>query len=306
MVQLKLEMGELAVIGGIALFLLLVQVISLLLVPPLTGYDLRAFGNPESVWNPIYYVALLLLFTGALLLIIKYNVGWLIQLIMGVAILSTLIYVFIGLVKLAVPSIDLPTAAIPSVVVSVLLTALLVLYPEWFVIDAVGVLVAAGASALFGVSLAIIPTLILLVLLAVYDYISVYKTKHMIKLAEGVMNLKMPIMFVMPRRWGYSFIQTKGLPKEGGEREAYFMGLGDAVMPTMLAVSANAFLNIPRILGFVNLPALGSLLGTLVSYAVLMYIVIELKKPQAGLPFLCTGSIAGFLLGCLMAGVNPF
>jgi presenilin-like A22 family membrane protease len=299
-------MGEWAVIGGIALFLVLVQAISLLLVPPLVSYDLRAFGDPESVWNPIYYVVLLLLFTGALLLIIKYKVGWLIQVIMIVAILSTLVYVLFGIAVLIVPTVDPLIAAGVAAALSLMATALLILYPEWFIIDAVGVLVAAGASAIFGVSLAIVPTLILLILLAVYDYISVYKTKHMIKLAEGVMDLKMPIMFVMPRRWGYSFVQARGLQKEGGEREAYFMGLGDAVMPTMLAVSANAFLSAPRLLGFVNLPALGAMLGTLASYVVLMYIVVELKKPQAGLPFLCTGSIVGFLLGCLAAGVNPF
>ncbi len=301
-----IKKSEVAVIGGIALFLLLVQAISLLLVPPLTGYDLRAFGDPESVWNPIYYVILLLVFTAALLVIIKYNVRWLIQLIMGIAILSTLAYVLFGIIVLLVPPVDPAIAAIAASAVSVLLTALLVLYPEWFVIDSVGVLVAAGASALFGVSLAVVPTLILLILLAVYDYIAVYRTKHMIKLAEGVMDLKMPIMFVMPRRWGYSFVRAKGLPQEGGEREAYFMGLGDAVMPTMLAVSANTFLAVPRLLGFVNVPALGSILGTLASYLILMYIVVELKKPQAGLPFLCTGSIVGFLLGCLAIGVNPF
>ncbi len=309
---MKLKAGELAVIAGIALFMVLVQVIALLLVPPLTSYNVQAFGDPQSVWNPIYYIILLLVLTGFLLLVIKYNVRWIVQAIMGVAILSTLGYVIFGLVVLAVPSVgasnDLTLAAeVASAVASVLLTALLLLYPEWFIIDTIGVLVAAGAAALFGISLAIIPTLILLILLAIYDYISVYKTKHMIRLAEGVMDLKMPIMFVMPRRAGYSFLRAKGLPKEGGEREAYFMGLGDAIMPTMLAVSANAFLpNLPRLLGFVNVPALGSLVGTLVSYFVLMYIVVELKKPQAGLPFLCTGSIVGFLLGCIAIGVNPF
>jgi len=120
-----------------------------------------------------------------------------------------------------------------------------VLYPEWYVIDTVGVMVAAGASALFGASLAVLPTIVLLVLLAIYDYISVYKTKHMIKLAEGVMDTKMPIMFVMPRRWRYSYVHAKGIASEGEEKEAYFMGLGDAVMPTILAVSANAFLSAP-------------------------------------------------------------
>ena len=304
---MKVKIGEWAVIGGIMLFLILVQVVSLMLVPPMVTQGFQAFGDPESVLNPIYYIVLLLLFTGAMLLIIKYKLNWIIQVIMGIAILSTLVYVLFGVIMLAVPSADPLVAGGISAVLSVLLTALLVVYPEWFIIDAVGVLVAAGASALFGVSLAIVPTLILLILLAVYDYISVYKTKHMIKLAEGVMDLKMPIMFVMPRRLGYSFRESKGLPREGGEREAYFMGLGDAVMPTMLAVSATAFHpELPKLLGFLNVPALGAILGTLVSYVVLMYVVVALKKPQAGLPFLCTGAIVGFLLGCLAAGVWPF
>ncbi len=172
-------------------------------------------------------------------------------------------------------------------------------------IDVSGVLIAAGASALFGVSLAIIPTIILLVLLAIYDFISVYKTKHMVRLAEGVMDLKLPIMFVLPRRWGYQYRQASGKIEPGQEREAYFMGLGDAVMPTMLAVSANAFLKAPGI-WFINYPALGAMIGTLVSYAALMYLVVAAKKPQAGLPFLCSGAIIGFLIGCAVAGVNPF
>ena len=106
------------------------------------------------------------------------------------------------------------------------MTALLIIFPEWYVIDISGVLVATGATAIFGVSLAIIPTLLLLVLLAIYDFISVYKTKHMVRLAEGVMDLKLPIMFVVPRRWGYQYRQTSGKIEPGQEREAYFMGLG--------------------------------------------------------------------------------
>lgn len=301
----KLRVGEWAVIGGIAIFFVLVQAIALLLVQPLQGYGLdNAFGDPESVWNPIYYLALLLLFTGALLVIMKYGANWLIKAIMGVAVLSTLVYVFVGLIGLAAPGLGLWAALVPATALAVGLTALLIAHQEWYVIDAVGILVAAGAGSLFGVSLAILPTVLLLVLLAVYDYISVYKTKHMIRLAEGIVDLKLPIMFVMPRRWGYSYRGARGLKSDDGEKEAYFMGLGDAVMPTMLAVSANAFLpGLPRLLGFVNVPALGAILGTLASYGALMYIVVALKKPQAGLPFLCTGAILGFLAGCLAAGV---
>lgn len=302
---MKFNFSEWAPSLGIALFIVIVQILSLVLVTPLTQYDLRAFENPESVWNPIFYIVLILLFTAVLLIIIKYKVKWLIQGFVAFAVFSTLVYVLFGLIVLAVPGLDAILAAAISIVVSVLLTALMIVYPEWYVIDVSGVLIAAGASALFGVSLAIIPTIVLLVLLAVYDFISVYKTKHMVKLAEGVMDLKLPIMFVLPRHWGYRYRQASGKIEPGQEREAYFMGLGDAVMPTMLAVSANAFLKAPGI-GFINYPALGSMIGTLISYVALMYLVVTLKKPQAGLPFLCSGSILGFLAGCALAGVNPF
>lgn len=289
-----------------ALFILAVQILSLLLVAPLTSYDLKAFENPQSVWNPVFYIVLIIVFSAVLLVIIKFNLRWIIQLFMIFAVFSTLIYVLFGVATLLLPGLTWEVVLAASVLISILLTALMVVYPEWYIVDSVGILVAAGASALFGISLSVIPTIILLVLLAVYDFIAVYKTKHMIKLAEGVMDLKLPILFVLPRKLDYSYVRSKTQKLEPGkEREAYFMGLGDAVMPTVLAVSASAFLTAPKILGFTNVPAIGVIIGTLLSYAVLMYFVMK-GKPQAGLPFLCTGAIVGFLAGCAAIGFNPF
>ena len=78
-------------------------------------------------------------------------------------------------------------------------------YPEWYIIDAFGILVCAGISSLFGVSMTILPALLLLVVLAVYDAISVYKTRHMVSLAEGVIKMKAPLLFVVPKSRDYSF-----------------------------------------------------------------------------------------------------
>ncbi len=43
----------------------------------------------------------------------------------------------------------------------------------------------AGAAALFGISFGLLPAILLLSVLAVYDAISVYGTEHMLDLAEG-------------------------------------------------------------------------------------------------------------------------
>ncbi len=289
--------------------MLVVQVIALSLAAPLKGNNMSAFENPESLLNPLIYVVLIVVYAAIVLLIIKYKLRWLLKGIITLAVFSTLIYVFIGIGGLFVAD---PLESVPvlagSLVLSIALTGLMLVFPEWYVVDVIGILTAAGAAALFGVSLAVLPTLLLLVALIAYDYIAVYRTKHMLTLAAGVADLNLPILFVLPTRLNFSYIREKAKIKElkEGERETFIMGLGDTVMPTILAVSANAFLAAPATpgLGFVNVPALGAVVGTLVSHGVLMYYVLK-GKPMAGLPFLCTGAIVGFAMGCAVAGVNP-
>ena len=65
-----------------------------------------------------------------------------------------------------------------------------------------GILIGAGVASIFGVSLDILPVIILLILLAVYDAISVYKTKHMITLAEGVIGSENPDPLCHPQAAG--------------------------------------------------------------------------------------------------------
>jgi presenilin-like A22 family membrane protease len=111
------------------------------------------------------------------------------------------------------------------------------------------------------------------------------------------MDLKLPILFVIPRKRGYSFIKDN--LKAEGEREAYFMGLGDAIMPTVLVVSANVF---TEYTGVLSPAATGAMIGTLIGFFALMALVMK-GKPQAGLPFLNTGAIVGFFVGALIAGM---
>ena len=188
-----------------------------------------------------------------------------------------------------------------SIIISVILALLLVIvlykYPEWYVIDICGIIIGAGAIAIFGISLGILLVIILLICLAIYDAISVYKTKHMIDLADTVMDLKLPVLLVVPKIRKYSLInETKRLKEkleENSERDAFFMGLGDIVMPGILVVST--YNNLSN-----SLPiALSVIVGTLIGFIFLMNYVIK-GKPQAGLPFLCGGAIIGYLISSLV------
>ncbi len=299
---------------GMAFVLLLVQLIAVALSKPFDVNQIKAFSNPEATSNVIYWLAIILVFTAFILVLVKLNKKWIIQAFILFTVVSTLYYVFyaffstflskepINLLPILGISLFITLPLILSILLSIGLTIVLYKFPEWYVIDIVGIIIGAGAASIFGISLDIIPTLLLLVLLAVYDYIAVYRTKHMITLAEGVMDLRLPILLVIPKHWNYSFL-TEKFDKE--EREAFFMGLGDAVMPTLLVVSANFFVKAASytlpLIGPVNIPAIGAIIGTFAGFSVLMGFVIK-GKPQAGLPFLNGGVILGYVAGSLIAG----
>jgi len=282
-----------------ALLLLIVQLIAVSLSKPFEANDIKAFSNPEDTGNVVLWIAIILVFTAFIFLVVRMNKKWIIKAFILLTVASTLYFVFFALFSIVLPPM---LNLILTLLLSIGLTIVLYKFPEWYIIDITGVIIAGGASSMFGISLAIFPTLILLVLLAVYDYIAVYKTKHMVALAEGVMDLRLPILFVIPRHLKYSFLSEKF---DKAEREAFFMGLGDAVIPTLLVVSANYFVNAPAfsfpLIGAVNIPAIGAIVGTFAGFAVLTGFVIK-GKPQAGLPFLNGGVILGYVAGSLIAG----
>ena len=284
------------------LLLLAVEIGSILISLPVQAAGITAFEDPTSLANPFIFIVILLVFTGFLLLLIKYGKKKWIAAIIALSIFLTFVYIFTALVYVVTADPNLSTFLILTL--SILATALLYKYPEWYVIDGLGILIAAGVAAIFGSSLEYYLVVILLVLLAVYDAISVYKTKHMITLAEGVIDLKTPILFVIPKRRDYSFIRD-GIGKldDGSERAAFIIGMGDMIMPSILVVSANVFIKGWRIAGIINLPALGAIIGSLAGLAVLLYFVSS-GKPQAGLPPLNGGTILGFLAGLALVGFS--
>jgi presenilin-like A22 family membrane protease len=280
-----------------------------------TGY--KAFGsqNTESVANPLIYIVVILVFTGIILLLAKYHLERLIQTVILGSVSISIVYVFYPPFLLLLgqsPDTPAPIPATIAVTAAILIaycmTVLLIVYPEWYVVDTTGVFLAIGITAILGFSMGVIPILILLTFLAVYDAISVYKTKHMVTLADNVVEARLPILLVIPKEKEYSFLEQPGLQDQldsGEEREAMFMGLGDIIIPGSLAVSALVYLPSKGIdaLGGVGgnlVVALGTLVGSLIGFMALMYFV-QKGRPQAGLPLLNTGAILGYFVTALLA-----
>ena len=96
-----------------------------------------------------------------------------------------------------------------GVILALLLMVLLYFHSEWYVVNTVGILVGAGVIVMLGV--AFVPGLIMIfmILAAVYDAWAVYRSKHMLELADTMIGLQLPILLVAPQDKGYSFKDEK-------------------------------------------------------------------------------------------------
>ena len=210
------------------------------------------------------------------------------------------------------------TAMLVGLALSVILMTALIIRPEWYIVNTVGVLVGAGVIVMLGVTF--VPTLIVIfmVLAAIYDAWAVYRSKHMLDLADTMIGLNLPILLVAPQESGYSMLDEKdsvrpsdeqkvaaAQPKSNEEKpkqvvkrkkpkEAMFMGLGDVIFPGMLVISCvNYIADSGLAVG------ISALIGGLVGYFILMTYVAS-GRPQAGLPLLNGGAILGYIIGGLI------
>lgn len=267
------------------------------------GPEYQAFGpETDNPLNSVYYLLLILGFTGLILLAVRLGGR---KAVKAVFLGITGFTVYFVLAPLLYTTLTLEASVAVALEVAAFLTLALWRFPEWYVIDIAGVLMCVGLSAILGISFGILPALLLLVLLAAYDFIAVYKTRHMIELADAVMAESLPIMFVIPKHWDYSFLKKRKSLKEqlasGEARDALFMGLGDVVIPGALVVSAFQFLpSNPHLFGLEGDVAVSllTLLGGVVGFGALMRAVLK-GNPQAGLPLLNGGTIAAFVLASL-------
>jgi len=316
-----------------AFLFLLVQLGALALVPTFFEQGYQPVEDPQDPTNSVVYFGAILVATALMLVAFKYDLDELIRLlIVGVS----------GLLAWYVFGALLPT--IPAVALALGVAAALLAYPEWYVIDTAGVLMGAGAAGLFGISFGLLPALVLLTVLAVYDAVSVYGTEHMLDLAEGVMDLKIPVVLVIPTTLSYSlrnadFSDAAGVHEDTDEnrdddpaaygnadggavapdgdgtaadsadddvRDVFFVGLGDAVIPAVLVASA-AFFSPAATLGVPVIAVNLPALGAMIgTFAGLIVLMyfVMRGRPHAGLPLLNGGAIGGYVLGSLVAGIS--
>ena len=296
--------------------------------------EARAFGEEGATkaGNVILEMFFILIFTVVIIWLARKGLDFIIKGIVMVALWFSMFYAVMPYAALFWAVLGLGSITITGVSTFLISTALMVLlhrYPEWYVVNGVGILVGAGVITIIGVTFVPVLIILFMVIAAVYDHWAVNSSKHMLELADTMISLKLPVLLVAPKSKDYSFLEegdqvmssetpedmdwddpVKNMPepKKSG-RDALFMGLGDVIFPGMLVISAVSFLpemgpEIDYVFGTMHAGpltvGLGTLVGGLAGYVALMTQVAR-GNPQAGLPLLNGGSILGYLIAGIIA-----
>lgn len=175
-----------------------------------------------------------------------------------------------------------------------IMVLLMIFKNEWYTVDAAGFFLVAGISSLWGLIIGVWASVGFLAVFAVYDYIAVYRTKHMVSLAKVAMDDKLPLLFVFPGEKG---VRMKDLnlteTGEKGDKKVLFLGFGDMVFPGIMVVSSAVYGG-TNLLPFMLFPMIGAIVGM----SVLLF--TKVSKPAPGLPMINSGAIIGFILVFLL------
>jgi len=134
----------------------------------------------------------------------------------------------------------------------------------------------AGAGAFLGISLGLLPVLAFAIVLAAYDIIAVFYTKHMVTLGKQSLENNYAFTIAMPTK-----------------KHKFELGNGDLVIPLMISASIlvnGPFNNNALIAG---LCLVASYIGLVLS----IYSVAKWKKPMPALPPQVTLTVIVILLG---------
>lgn len=177
-----------------------------------------------------------------------------------------------------------------SLILSLLLVTAYGFYPYVWFHNLILILTLPGIAAVLGASLTPYAAVTLLIFMSVYDYIAVYKTKHMVKMAKAMIAGRAIFAMIYPERLsGFKSHLNEAHPGEGFT----MLGTGDFVFPIIMATSVYA----------VSALAAWTVLTTSLAGLLLMHLMFSLQKvrrPMPALPPLAAFAILGFILAIIL------
>lgn len=164
-------------------------------------------------------------------------------------------------------------------------------YPRVWLHNLSIVLAVGGVGGIFGLSFEPGDAATVLGVIAVYDIIAVYFTKHMITLAKEMSKRGAIFALIIPEKLAGFWEKRDEIP--AGQPGWYMLGAGDLALPLMLAASVAR----ADLLGGV-IVALFGFAGLLVMH--LAFVMQSKRRPMPALPPIAVASILGWIVAVLV------
>jgi len=214
------------------------------------------------------FLAAIIVSTLLIVLVLKYMKGrWFYQLLFAYLL-------FMGIDTVAGFSFGEPF----GVAAALLIIAARYLKPTVIVQNIALIIALAGVSAQLAMFFNTTTLVMVLIVASVYDYIAVFKTKHMVTMFTGMMEKGVTLAMVIPDKGKFTDKVDATLMRKKGETETrhVLIGSGDIAFPSILAVSVFAEYSL--------MSAVAVMLGSMVGLWFDSAWVERNKKPMPALP----------------------
>lgn len=260
----------------LSLFFIITQALGILVASTLIEQQVKVSivsDNPQDPLNALALVLYILVFTGLFLFMMKFFKKRFFKVFESFAVFATSWIVIDSML----PGLGVMFAA--------LIVGLRIAFREniWLK-NLASVFAVAGAGALIGVSLGVIPVLLFISILSLYDIIAVFWTKHMVKMAKAIVSQNLAFTFTIPTK-----------------EHAFQLGTGDLVIPLVFGVAvfgAASALPLLAALLPVSMVLFASILGLIAT----MHLCAEKKIALPALPLQSAYMIAIWAF-CFLIGM---
>jgi presenilin-like A22 family membrane protease len=242
-----------------------------------------AVENPESVSNSFMLFIYILVATGGILLLVRF---WKpsIRALEAFVVFFSSWFTFDFLIPIGVWYFSL------GFFLAIILTAWKALRPTILSQNIAAVISGAGVGALLGASFGFLPSLVFLILLCIYDFVSVFITKHMIHLAKALTET--PTAFTIAAPHKFKKATYIGIKKAKKKFHVFQLGVGDIVIPLMFSISL--------LRNFTIINSLFTIIGSTIALLLLIYYMSKKPRPLPALPFISLGTLSGFIISMIL------
>ncbi len=203
------------------------------------------------------------------------------------------IYKFFFIFAFFLGSLSVLSAFLPDMFSIPLIILLFVFWlkrPKVWVHNILVILALSGLGYFFGLAVEPKTVILLLLILSAYDFIAVYKTKHMVKMAKSMLESGAVMGIIIPQKFK-DFVADVGKVRPGAK--FIVRGGGDIAFPLIFSVSMLEQGFFPALL-----VALFSLLGLVCS--LIIFLLQKERKPIPALPPIALFSIIGYIITLLI------